>query len=173
MVQINNRIKNELQKLYNAKYDINIIESVNTEFDVLIDGPEDSPFVGYKYKVHILLPEDYPFKSPSIGFVTKIYHPNVDETSGSICLDVLNQVWSPMYDLLNIVDIFIPQLLTYPNASDPLNCDAGSLFLNNYEKYVEKVHEFKEKYAIRISKAEEPVGEEETTPVSSDDSLDL
>ncbi|KAF9762113.1 Ubiquitin-conjugating enzyme E2 8 [Nosema granulosis] len=172
MVQINNRIKNELQKLYNAKYEIYMIENKNTEFNIVIEGPKDSPFVGFKYKVHILLPKDYPFKSPSIGFVTKIFHPNVDETSGSICLDVLNQVWSPMYDLLNVVEIFLPQLLTYPNASDPLNCDAGSLYLNNYEKYVGKVNEYKEKYAIKINTVKE-IAEEEVINISSDESLDL
>jgi len=60
-------------------------------------------------------------------------------SSGSVCLDVINQTWSPMYELINVFDVFLPQLLLYPNPTDPLNGDAANVMMSDKDKYDETV----------------------------------
>jgi ubiquitin-conjugating enzyme E2 H len=71
--------------------------------------------------------------------MNKIFHPNIDEHSGSVCLDVINQTWSPMYDMINIFETFLPQLLRYPNPTDPLNGEAASMMMRDIKEYEKKV----------------------------------
>ncbi|KAJ5905834.1 uncharacterized protein N7473_002750 [Penicillium subrubescens] len=119
------------------------------EFYVRFKGPEETPFAGGHWKIHVELPDQYPYKSPSIGFVNRIFHPNIDELSGSVCLDVINQTWSPMYDMINIFEVFLPQLLRYPNPSDPLNGEAAALMMREPKGYEAKVKEYVAKYASK------------------------
>ncbi|KAJ9640370.1 ubiquitin-conjugating enzyme E2 H [Coniosporium tulheliwenetii] len=119
------------------------------EFYVRFKGPEETPFSGGLWKIHVELPDQYPYKSPSIGFVNRIFHPNIDELSGSVCLDVINQTWSPMYDMINIFEVFLPQLLRYPNPTDPLNGEAAALMMREPKGYEAKVKEYVLKYASK------------------------
>lgn len=106
-----------------------------------LTGPKDTPYEGKSFRLLISLPHEYPFKSPSVGFAENVFHPNVDYQSGSICLNVLNQEWTPVYNLVAIVETLVPQLLTYPNPDDPLNEEAAELLVDDYETYKKRCNE--------------------------------
>ncbi|XP_059651380.1 ubiquitin-conjugating enzyme E2 5 isoform X2 [Cornus florida] len=129
----------DLMKLMMSDYKVEMINDGMQEFYVHFHGPNDSPYHGGVWKIRVELPDAYPYKSPSIGFVNKIYHPNVDEMSGSVCLDVINQTWSPMFDLVNVFEVFLPQLLLYPNPSDPLNGEAAAIMMRDRTAYEQRV----------------------------------
>ena len=42
-------------------------------------------------------------------------------------------------DLLNVFETFLPQLLLYPNPTDPLNGEAAALLMREPEAYNAKV----------------------------------
>jgi len=147
-----NRRASDINKLQEAKHEVTFLDSLNNEFYVKFYGPKGTPYEGGTWKVRVYLPGEYPFKSPSIGFINKIYHPNIDSGSGTVCLDVINQAWSPIYDLVNIFEIFLPQLLTYPNPTDPLNGEAAAKLQRKPEEYNTTVKEYVAKYATEGEK---------------------
>ncbi|KAG9317283.1 ubiquitin-conjugating enzyme/RWD-like protein [Chiua virens] len=132
-----------------SDYEVTLVNDNMREFYVRFHGPPETPFAGGIWKIHVELQADYPYKSPSIGFMNKIFHPNIDELSGSVCLDVINQTWSPMFDMINIFEVFLPQLLRYPNPNDPLNGEAAALMMRHPKEYEAKVKEYVQRFATK------------------------
>jgi ubiquitin-conjugating enzyme E2 D/E/ubiquitin-conjugating enzyme E2 H len=138
------RSKRILRDIVNMrKAGLVVTDEKNQEFDatvehnafhVVLKGPADSPYEGYNFIVGFTLTEHFPFKSPSVGFRTRIYHPNVDEASGSICLDSLNKTWSPAFSLENVMQQ-LSYLLQYPNPADPFNREAAALMTQNEPQF--------------------------------------
>mmetsp|Transcript_141016 Transcript_141016/g.199749 ORF Transcript_141016/g.199749 Transcript_141016/m.199749 type:complete len:188 (+) Transcript_141016:121-684(+) len=165
----NRRREVDVMKLMMSDYEVNMEGDMGCEFTVIFHGPKDSPYEGGTWKLRVDLPQAYPYKSPSIGFLNKIFHPNVDEGSGSVCLDVINQTWSPMFELVNVFETFLPQLLLYPNPSDPLNGEAAALLLREPEKYKQRVKEYVQKYASGDAAMQDESSNEEFSDMEMDD----
>lgn len=167
-------------KLLMSDHEVELINDNMQEFHMKFYGPKDTPYEYGVWRLHVELPDNYPYKSPSIGFVNKIFHPNIDIASGSICLDVINSTWSPLYDLKNIVEWMIPGLLKEPNGSDPLNNEAATLQLRDKKLYEEKIKEYIDKYASEekyaqlfgTSEADEDGDEEADLDDEDDEDLD-
>ena len=73
--------------------------------------PHDTPFEDGTFKLTIEFTEEYPNKPPTVRFVSKMFHPNV-YADGGICLDILQNRWSPTYDVSAILTSIQVKLLT-------------------------------------------------------------
>lgn len=72
------RKEKDVVKLLMSDYKVTPSLTNPCDFTVLFKGPKESPYETGEWSVHVLLPEQYPYKSPSIGFDNKIFHPNID-----------------------------------------------------------------------------------------------
>ena len=72
------------------------------EWIATVHGPADSVYEGLKYKLRLEFPAGYPYSAPTVRFVTPCFHPNVDQ-HGNICLDILKEKWSALYEVRTIL----------------------------------------------------------------------
>jgi ubiquitin-conjugating enzyme E2 C len=78
-----------------------------------ITGPTETPYENLNLKLSFSFPNTYPYSAPTVLFKTPIYHPNVD-FSGRICLDILKDKWSAVYNVQTVL-LSLQSLLGEPN----------------------------------------------------------
>lgn len=97
----------------------------------------DTPFEDGTFKLLLTFDESYPNKPPTVKFLSRMFHPNV-YANGELCLDILQNRWSPTYDVAAILTS-IQSLLHDPNPSSPANAEAAQLYRENMKEYVRRV----------------------------------
>lgn len=149
------RVQKELKEILTTTNDSqNLIYSVSpTDQNILkwsgyIFGPVNSPYQGGIFRLEIEFPSNYPFKPPKIYFKTKLYHPNISE-SGSICLDILKNMWSPALSISKVL-LSISSLLTDPNPNDPLSSDVAFVYKSNRKLFDQTAREWTAQYAQQL-----------------------
>ena len=150
--QIISRVMGEIRQLVRSKADgIEYVadskdsESVS-EVHAIITGPEGTPFDGGKFRMKLVLGEDYPTSPPRGYFLTKIYHPNVSAT-GDICVNTLKKDWVPETTLQHVLQV-IRCLLIVPFPESSLNDEAGKLFMDSYDEFARRARIMKEVHAM-------------------------
>lgn len=96
-----------------------------------IEGAKGTVYEGLQYKLLLEFPSSYPFQALTVKFITPCFHPNVD-SHGNICLDILKDKWSALYDVRTVL-LSIQSLLAEPNIDSPLNLRAAELWPNQAE----------------------------------------
>ncbi|KAI0989256.1 hypothetical protein GJ496_010501 [Pomphorhynchus laevis] len=110
-----------------------------------IMGPSDSAYSNGVFTLNIMFPTEYPFRPPSITFITKIFHPNIN-LNGSICLDILKSQWSPALTISKVL-LSISSLLCDPNPDDPLVPEIAQLYISNRREYERIARDWTRRYA--------------------------
>eukprot|EP00898_Chlorokybus_atmophyticus_P002458 jgi/Chlat1/3212/Chrsp22S03419 len=92
-----------------------------------------TPYEGGRFRMRLVLGDDFPRVPPKGYFITRIFHPNISK-AGEICVNTLKRDWNPSLGLRHVLMV-IRCLLIEPFPESALNEEAGKLLMEDYEGY--------------------------------------
>ena len=90
--------------------------------------------LGGKFVINIDFSDNYPFKCPVMKFKTKIYHPNVKESSGEICDQAIKNTWVPTLNANYLIKM-LKELIENPSTDAPMEADTAAVFMQDNAKF--------------------------------------
>lgn len=95
---------------------------------------------GGRYRFAFDVPDGYPFAPPKVVLETPIFHPNIDASTGAVCLNILRPDWSPILGIQSVV-YGLDFLFLEPNSSDPLNREAAEMMAHDPDGFARHVRQ--------------------------------
>ena len=149
MDPLHNRIKKEYQDIIkekNSNVQVKLVSNDYRHWKGRIKGPIDTCYQGGIFDVHIIIPDDYPFKPPKMKFDTKIWHPNISSVTGAICLDILKNEWTPALTIRTAL-ISLQALMCEPVPNDPQDAVVAKQYMSDIKLFNETAKHWVEEYA--------------------------
>lgn len=103
-------------------------------------SPEQGIWRCGKFDFQFVIPNGFPFDRPLVTCMTRIWHPNIEET-GAVCLNILRDSYTPVMSILQLA-IGLQFLFTDPNPASPLNQEASSQLEVDPEGFEKKAKEY-------------------------------
>jgi len=108
--------------------------------------PDKEPYNKGAFKIQIDFPAEYPFKPPKVTFLTKIYHPNVDE-KGQVCLGIIApENWKPATKTDQVIESLV-SLVHEPEPEHPLRAELAEEYVKDKKKFMKNAEDFTKKHA--------------------------
>ena len=106
---------------------------------------KDTPYAGRMFFLTADFPIDYPKIKPEIRFINKIYHLNVREKDGHICISTLNQ-WVPETPMVDVISAIFA-LFYEQNPFSPYSLSMAGQYKLNRNEFDRCAREWTRKYA--------------------------
>ncbi len=90
--------------------------------------------------------DNYPFKSPKIKFLTKIYHPNVKQDTGEICDQLIKEQWKPAMQIRQVITTLV-RLVENPDLETSIEPEIAKEMRENKKLFKTKAADYTKKYA--------------------------
>nr|KAJ3421146.1 Ubiquitin-conjugating enzyme 13 [Polyrhizophydium stewartii] len=116
------------------------------EWEVMIMGPEGTPYEGGFFKALLSFPTNYPQMPPKMRFTSEMWHPNV-YPDGEVCISILHppgddkwgyedaaERWLPIHTVETIV-LSVVSMLSGPNDESPANIEAAKEWRENNKEF--------------------------------------
>uniref|UniRef100_A0AC34R861 UBC core domain-containing protein n=2 Tax=Panagrolaimus sp. JU765 TaxID=591449 RepID=A0AC34R861_9BILA len=143
------RLQMELKDIMNARdalFKPHHIDDKNILHWEMMLMPNKEPYHKGAFKIAIDFPPEYPFKPPKLSFLTKIYHPNVDE-KGNVCLGIISpDNWKPATKAEQILQSLL-SLIMEPDLEHPLRADLAEEYQHDKKKFFKNAEDFTKKYS--------------------------
>ena len=110
-------------------------------------GPNDTFYEGGYFLIKVDFTEKYPEEKPIVRFKTKIYHSNISQKTGNVCITTLND-WKSRNPKPTMKEVLedIAFLMYHPTPELGYG-NFDSEYINDITKFEKNAKEWVEKYA--------------------------